>query len=171
MRRKLIVLTVVMLAVLLLATPGLVAAKGGQPFFSLTGTITYLDGSIWVQVISGNRFVKPIPVDPLQVQVTGGTTMRTSKVLLLSTNSRDDLAFSRNAVSFRVPYSYTTTPMGWSSSEGFAQRPSSRVFSPAKYSPSFTDFAAGLPREQPQCADSRFDVPPPGSAPRHRQRC
>jgi hypothetical protein len=52
MRKRLVVGAVVVLAVLLLATPGLVAAKGGHgggghgdTWFNITGTITSLDAA------------------------------------------------------------------------------------------------------------------------------
>ena len=77
MRRTLVVWAVVMLVVLLLATPDLVAAKGGAPrFFSLTGTITELDEYeeyLMVSVLDGNSLVKQYIGEELKSLVTEGT--------------------------------------------------------------------------------------------------
>lgn len=76
-----IILTLVVLAVLLLATPGLVVAKQGAPrFFSLTGEITDLDSEepydyLEVKVLEGNPLVtQHIDIgETLEVQVTVST--------------------------------------------------------------------------------------------------
>jgi hypothetical protein len=59
MRRKLVVLTVGLLVVLLLATPGLVAAKGGHgdggqggTWFNVYGTIASLDDPVIYTVVT-----------------------------------------------------------------------------------------------------------------------
>ena len=69
-------MTVGMLAVLLLVTPGMAAAKQGGPtrFFSLTGEIVDLEGTILVDVLDGNPLVRQyINGDDLEVLVSDGT--------------------------------------------------------------------------------------------------
>ncbi len=97
MRKKVIILVVVALAVLVIATPALADGSGTgktwrhrervrqynlaeRPIFALTGVITALDlesGTITVEVHGGNLPVKPyVGGDPLVVLVTDETTYK-----------------------------------------------------------------------------------------------
>lgn len=81
MRRTLVVLAIVVLGVVLIATPGLVAARGGNgggdgASFTLKGTIDALDSddrTIVVTVVSPLSLAK---LNPLTVQTTGETRFK-----------------------------------------------------------------------------------------------
>ena len=85
MNRKLVTLALVSLMLLIVAGPVLAAppeAMPGQQYFTLVGFIREVNvdadgnGTITVDVVHGNRFVKPDIGDEKSVQVTDGTTYR-----------------------------------------------------------------------------------------------
>jgi hypothetical protein len=76
MRRTWIVLAVVLLAVLLVAMPGLAAARGGQGgvSFNLSGTISALDADAGTIVVK-DVLPDSLP-DPITVYTTGDTHLK-----------------------------------------------------------------------------------------------
>ena len=80
MMKKLVILAIAALLPLVAVTPALAGPLQGQngahgaQRFALAGTIAHIEGdTITVQVLSGNRLVKPFLQQELEVQVTEGT--------------------------------------------------------------------------------------------------